>query len=159
MKNFLTLVLLLISLGLQAQIQLKITDQISGTPLENVRVRAGNTIQRTNSSGMVAFPGDQLQISFALEGYEFFQKTFETGEHEVQLVPVVMNLGAVTVQAFESERPLLEQSAAIVRVSERDFARFNEISPVNAFNQKAGVRIEERAPASYRVSIRGSSLR
>ena len=159
MKNFLTLVLLLISLGLQAQIQLKITDQVSGTPLENVRVRAGNTIQRTNSSGMVAFPGGQLQISFALEGYEFFQKTFETGEHEVQLVPVVMNLGAVTVQAFESERPLLEQSAAIVRVSERDFARFNEISPVNAFNQKAGVRIEERAPASYRVSIRGSSLR
>lgn len=159
MKKAITLLLFLISLGLHAQIQVKITDQISGTPLENVRVRAGNTIQRTNSSGIVAFPGEKLQLSFVLEGYEFFQKTFEAGEHEVQLVPVIMNLGAVTVQAFESERPLLEQSAAIVRISERDFARFNEISPVNAFNQKAGVRIEERAPASYRVSIRGSSLR
>ncbi|WP_026950557.1 TonB-dependent receptor family protein [Algoriphagus mannitolivorans] len=159
MKTTLSLLFFLFTLGLQAQIQLKITDKITGTPLENVRVRAGNTLQRTNSSGIVAFPGEKLQVSFALEGYEFFQKTFEAGEHEVQLVPVVMNLGAVTVQAFESERPLLEQSAAIARVTERDFARFNESSPVNAFNQKAGVRIEERAPASYRVSIRGSSLR
>jgi iron complex outermembrane recepter protein len=63
------------------------------------------------------------------------------------------------VTAFDTERPLLEQSAAVVTISERDFSRFNETSPVNAFNQKAGVRIEERAPASYRVSIRGSSLR
>src|SRR5690606_6898035 len=65
----------------------------------------------------------------------------------------------ITVSAFESERPLLEQSAAITQVTERDFSRYNETSPVSAFNQKAGVRIEERAPASYRVSIRGSSLR
>ncbi|TDQ17354.1 iron complex outermembrane receptor protein [Algoriphagus boseongensis] len=160
MKKAITLLFFLISIGLQAQIQLRITDKITGSPLENVRVRAENLpFQRTNSSGIVAFPGERLQISFALEGYEFLQKTFESGEHEVQLVPTIMNLGAVTVQAFESERPLLEQSAAISTVSERDFGRFNEISPVNAFNQKAGVRIEERAPASYRVSIRGSSLR
>lgn len=159
MKKAFTLLFFLISLGLQAQIQLKITDQISGLPLENVRVKADKTIQRTNASGMVSFPGENLKISFALEGYETLEKTFSSGEFEVQLIPSVLNLSAVTVTAFESERPLLEQSAAVVTVSERDFSRFNEISPVNAFNQKAGVRIEERAPASYRVSIRGSSLR
>jgi len=100
-----------------------------------------------------------LRIFFALEGYESLEKIFAAGEFEVQLIPAIMNLSAVTVSAFESERPLLEQSAAISVVTEQDFTRFNEISPVNAFNQKAGVRIEERAPASYRVSIRGSSLR
>src|SRR5690606_6867237 len=132
----------------------------SGAPLENVRVKAENqAIQQTNASGMVSFAGENLRISFALEGYETLEKLFATGEHEVRLVPAVMNLGAVTVTAFESERPLLEQSAAIVQVTERDFSRYNEVSPVSAFNQKAGVRIEERAPASYRVSIRGSSLR
>ena len=159
MKHVFTLFFLLFSLELFAQIQLKVTDQISGLPLENVRVKADKTIQRTNTSGIVAFSGENLKISFALEGYETLEKTFSTGEFEVQLIPTVLNLSAVTVTAFESERPLLEQSAAVVTVSERDFSRFNEISPVNAFNQKAGVRIEERAPASYRVSIRGSSLR
>ena len=159
MKHVFTLFFLLFSLELFAQIQLKVTDQISGLPLENVRVKADKTIQRTNTSGIVAFSGENLKISFALEGYENLEKTFSSGEFEVQLIPTVLNLSAVTVTAFESERPLLEQSAAVVTVSERDFSRFNEISPVNAFNQKAGVRIEERAPASYRVSIRGSSLR
>lgn len=159
MKKVITFLFFLISLGLQAQIQLKITDQITGLPLENVRVKADKTIQQTNASGMVAFPGENLKISFALEGYETLEKTFSNGEFDVQLIPNVLNLSAITVTAFESERPLLEQSAAVVTVSERDFSRFNEISPVNAFNQKAGVRIEERAPASYRVSIRGSSLR
>ncbi|GMQ28895.1 TonB-dependent receptor family protein [Algoriphagus confluentis] len=159
MKKAITLLFFLISLGLKAQIQLKISDQITGLPLENVRVKADKTIQRTNASGMVAFAGENLKISFALEGYETLEKTFSSGEFEVQLIPNVLNLSSVTVTAFESERPLLEQSAAVVTVSERDFSRFNEISPVNAFNQKAGVRIEERAPASYRVSIRGSSLR
>ena len=159
MKKVITFLFFLISLGLQAQIQLKITDQITGLPLENVRVKADKTILRTNTSGIVAFSGENLKITFALEGYETLEKTFSSGEFEVQLIPSVLNLSAVTVTAFESERPLLEQSAAVVTVSERDFSRFNEISPVNAFNQKAGVRIEERAPASYRVSIRGSSLR
>nr|MCU0402896.1 TonB-dependent receptor plug domain-containing protein [Algoriphagus sp.] len=159
MKHVFTLFFLLFSLELFAQIQLKVTDQITGLPLENVRVRADKTIQRTNASGIVAFPGENLKISLALEGYETLEKKFSSGEFEIQLIPTVLNLGAVTVTAFESERPLLEQSAAVVTVSERDFSRFNETSPVNAFNQKAGVRIEERAPASYRVSIRGSSLR
>lgn len=159
MKKVFTLFFFLISLGLQAQIQLKITDQATGFPLENVRVKSGTITQTTNPSGMVSFAGEDLRISFALEGYESLQKTFASGEFEVQLIPTFLNLSAVTVTAFESERPLLEQSAAISVVGERDFNRFNEISPVNAFNQKAGVRIEERAPASYRVSIRGSSLR
>lgn len=159
MKHAFTLLLILVSFELFAQIQLKVTDQITGLPLENVRVKSDKTILRTNASGITAFSGENLKITFALEGYETLEKTFSSGEFEVQLIPSVLNLGAVTVTAFESERPLLEQSAAVVTVSERDFSRFNETSPVNAFNQKAGVRIEERAPASYRVSIRGSSLR
>lgn len=159
MKHAFTLLLILVSFELFAQIQLKVTDQITGLPLENVRVKSDKTIQRTNASGIISFPGENLKITFALEGYETLEKTFSSGEFEIQLIPTILNLSAVTVTAFESERPLLEQSAAVVTVSERDFSRFNETSPVNAFNQKAGVRIEERAPASYRVSIRGSSLR
>src|SRR5690606_22394322 len=68
-------------------------------------------------------------------------------------------LTEVIVSSFETERPLLEQAAAIQRIPESDLYRFNETSIVNAFNTKPGIRVEERAPASYRISIRGSSLR
>ncbi len=90
-------------------------------------------------------------------------------EKEVQLMPdqskiielksKANNLAEVIVSGFESERPLMEQAAAVSKVSQSDFFRFNETTPVHAFNTKPGIRFEERAPSSYRISIRGSSLR
>jgi len=161
MKKAFTLILLLLSFHLSAQIQIQVLDQTSGLPLENVRVKAkGYAILRTNTGGNVTIPGQgTISISFALEGYDSFAQNFSQGSHKVQLFPTSINLAEITVSAFESERPLLEQSASIALVSERDFNRFNETSIVNSFNTKPGIRIEERAPASYRISIRGSSLR
>ncbi len=146
-------------MGLQAQIQLKVSDQLTGLPLENVRVSSGTSVQTSGTSGTVTFSGENLRLVFLLEGYERLEKVFPKGEFSVQLVPSVMNLSGVTVSAFDTERPLLQQAASVSRVTEQDLMRFNESSPVLAFNQKAGIRIEERAPASYRISIRGSSLR
>jgi iron complex outermembrane receptor protein len=92
MKKSLALFFFLISLGLQAQIQLKITDQISGVPLENVRVKSGKErILRTNSSGIIALPADgPTRISLALEGYESLEKDFTPGEYEVKLNPTIL---------------------------------------------------------------------
>jgi iron complex outermembrane receptor protein len=159
MKTLLSCLLFVVSLGLQAQIQIKVMDQVSNLPLANVRVSTGGIIQTSNATGTVNFAGEKLRLLFSLEGYERLEQTFQAGEYTVALVPSVLNLAAVTVSAFESERPLIQQAASISRLSERDLFRFNENSPVQAFNQKAGIRIEERAPASYRISIRGSSLR
>lgn len=145
----------------QAQVQIKVVDSKTQTPLENVRVRAedGQTMI-TNASGVLAFSDSEEQnFTFFKSGFESFSATFGEGEHIVQLIEKSLNLSEVTVTAFESERPLLEQSAAIAMISEQDFNRFNETSIVNSFNTKPGIRIEERAPASYRISIRGSSLR
>jgi iron complex outermembrane receptor protein len=159
MKTLLSLLLFLLAAGLQAQVQLKIIDQGSGLPLNQVRVTASSGGQTSTATGILVFAGDNLRLRFEREGYETLEKTFPTGEYTVSLLPTVLNLSQVTVTAFDSERPLLQQAAAVSRVSESDLFRFNESSPVQAFNQKAGVRIEERAPASYRISIRGSSLR
>ena len=159
MKTLLSLLLFLLATGLQAQVQLKIIDQGSGLPLGEVRVTAPSGVQTSTATGTLVFAGDNLRLRFEREGYETLEKTFPAGEFTVSLLPAVLNLSQVTVTAFDSERPLLQQAAAVSRVSESDLFRFNESSPVQAFNQKAGVRIEERAPASYRISIRGSSLR
>ncbi len=82
-----------------------------------------------------------------------------SGKITIYLERADNTLTEIVVSSFESERPLLEQAGGIVRVSESELFRFNETSIVHAFNTKPGIRIEERAPASYRVSIRGSSLR
>ncbi|MDA1268391.1 MAG: TonB-dependent receptor [Bacteroidetes bacterium] len=159
MKTRLSFFFFLLSMGLQAQIQLKVSDQLTGLPLENVRVSAGTLLQKSNAAGQLSFVGENLRLIFLLEGYERMEKVFPAGEFSVQLVPSVFNLLGVTVRAFDSERPILRQAASVSRLTEQDLMRFNESSPVPAFNQKAGIRIEERAPASYRISIRGSSLR
>ncbi|QDH78474.1 TonB-dependent receptor [Echinicola soli] len=77
----------------------------------------------------------------------------------IKLEKKTNNLSEVTITSFESERSLMEQAAAVSKVDQAELYRFNETSLVNAFNTKAGIRLEERAPGSYRVSIRGSSLR
>ncbi|PZX57887.1 TonB-dependent receptor family protein [Algoriphagus chordae] len=161
MNKIFTFLFLLVSTLAQAQIQIKVIDTETQIPLENVRIRpeTGKS-QLSNTSGIIAFPGSEKQtFSFSKTGYESFSAILGEGEHLIQLIPKSLNLSEITVSAFESERPLLEQSAAIAVVSEQDFNRFNETSLVNSFNTKAGIRIEERAPASYRISIRGSSLR
>ncbi|TVR85595.1 MAG: TonB-dependent receptor [Saprospirales bacterium] len=68
-------------------------------------------------------------------------------------------LPEVEIRAFESERSLLQQAAGIESLGPADFEAFGSRSLSNAINSRPGVRLEQRAPSSYRVSIRGSSLR
>jgi iron complex outermembrane receptor protein len=161
MIKYFTLLLVFVCFAVNAQIQITVIDAKTQNLLENVRVRPETgKAELTNASGIVTFSGSEIQkFTFFKSGYEPFSGEFGAGEHTVQLIEKSFNLSEVTVTAFESERPLLEQSAAISLVTERDFNRFNETSIVNSFNTKPGIRIEERAPASYRISIRGSSIR
>ncbi|WP_207496694.1 TonB-dependent receptor [Aridibaculum aurantiacum] len=64
-----------------------------------------------------------------------------------------------TVRAYEQYRAIGDVPAAINYVSRNDLNRFSNTSIVPALNATAGVRMEERSPGSYRLNIRGSSLR
>ncbi len=67
-------------------------------------------------------------------------------------------LKEITVTAFEQNSAV--NSGTIVKVVTKNNAdRNNKTSFVNGFNTIAGVRMEERSPGSYRINIRGSSLR
>ncbi len=69
------------------------------------------------------------------------------------------SLAAVTVNAFELNKQLSETNAAIGLVNQNNLKQFNTNSIVQAVNTTSGVRMEERSPGSYRLSIRGSSQR
>lgn len=68
-------------------------------------------------------------------------------------------LETVTVKAFEQNRKLKDVAAAVIFINRQDLERFGNASAVQAVNVIPGVHLEERSPGSYRVNIRGSSLR
>ncbi|MBX9781837.1 MAG: TonB-dependent receptor [Chitinophagaceae bacterium] len=68
-------------------------------------------------------------------------------------------LGEVVIKAFEQNKKLLDVPAAVSSISQKQLLRFNNTSIVSAMNIMPGVRMEERSPGSYRLNIRGSSLR
>lgn len=71
----------------------------------------------------------------------------------------LQQLEEVRIRAFEQYRPPNSSTAAVRLIATENSDRYNKSSLVNSFNSIAGVRMEERSPGSYRISIRGSSLR
>lgn len=78
-------------------------------------------------------------------------------------VPIVNDsartLQQVVVKAYEQNRQLKEVSAAINYIDQSQLSRYNTTSILPALNASPGVRMEERSPGSYRLNIRGSSMR
>ncbi|MBO0935896.1 TonB-dependent receptor plug domain-containing protein [Fibrella sp. HMF5335] len=69
-------------------------------------------------------------------------------------------LNEVVVRAYESNRSLLNTAASVGLLSRRDLTqRFATPTLVSAMNTLPGVRMDERSPGSYRLSIRGSLIR
>jgi len=71
----------------------------------------------------------------------------------------VKELNEVIINAFEQNRKLLDVAAAVSAVTQKQLNRFSNASILPALNASPGVRMEERSPGSYRLNIRGSSLR
>ncbi len=68
-------------------------------------------------------------------------------------------LQEVVVKAYEQNRQLKEVSAAINVINADQLKRYNNTSLLPALNATPGVHMEERSPGSYRLNIRGSTLR
>ncbi len=71
----------------------------------------------------------------------------------------IMSLKEISVRGFETNTKQINVPASISMISNRDLQRFSNTSLVPVFNTVPGVRLEERSPGSYRLSIRGSLLR
>ena len=65
----------------------------------------------------------------------------------------------VIVKAYEQNRSLIDVAAPISVTSQAQLNRFGNMSILPALNITPGVSMEERSPGSYRLNIRGSSLR
>lgn len=68
-------------------------------------------------------------------------------------------LKTVFVQVFEKKRTWLNSPDAIAIIDSSLIQPGNGLSFLPALNTQAGVRMEERSPGSFRIAVRGSSLR
>lgn len=68
-------------------------------------------------------------------------------------------LQEIIVKAFEQNRQLKETPGAISFIGASQLARFSNTSILPVLNTIPGVHMEERSPGSYRLNIRGSSVR
>lgn len=71
----------------------------------------------------------------------------------------IKRLGDIEVKAFNQGQSLLNIPAAVANITTADLQRFSNTTLLPVINTQPGVRMEERSPGSYRLSIRGSTLR
>jgi iron complex outermembrane recepter protein len=68
-------------------------------------------------------------------------------------------LQEVIVKAYEQNSRLMQVPASIAVINKTQLLHFNNTNILPALNSNPGIRMEERSPGSYRLNIRGSSLR
>ena len=68
-------------------------------------------------------------------------------------------LGEVIVKAYEQNRQLKQVATAVNYIGQQQLERFSNTVILPALNSTPGVRMEERSPGSYRMNIRGSTIR
>ncbi len=85
--------------------------------------------------------------------------TFAAAQAQEEISDSTLTIDTVTVRAFEQLRNRLHSPIPVSIVTTRDGDFNSKLSLVNGLNQVTGVRMEERSPGSYRLNIRGSSLR
>jgi len=92
-----------------------------------------------------------LTILFALWFSGLFAQT--------EAADTIPSLSEIVIQGYESNRKLLETPVSAGVITAGDLQKFSTVSMLPAINYIPGVRMEERSPGSYRLSIRGSLLR
>ena len=90
----------------------------------------------------------------------FFLTTFLCFQFaSAQQTDTLKKLQEVVIKAYLTQQPFLTVPAAVSTVNLQQLEMQSSFSLVPAVNTVPGVRMEERSPGSYRLSIRGSLLR
>jgi iron complex outermembrane receptor protein len=71
----------------------------------------------------------------------------------------VRSIQGILLKGYETNAGTLKIPASVSYLNRKSIQAVSTYSLLPAFNQIAGVRMEERSPGSYRLSIRGSLLR
>ena len=159
-KSIYTVILLSIFVALNAQTISVKSDELM--PLVNVNILnlSDSSGKVTNSIGEASLTGwENTQIQISLVGYQTQNVFFSGKDLFVVLSPEIKSLEEVKVEGFLFNGDIREQPGSISKLDAKALNRFDGTNLTNAVNTTPGIRFEQRAAASYRISIRGSSIR
>jgi iron complex outermembrane recepter protein len=149
---------------LWSQVSFQVYDSKSGSPLHGaaIEIPSSNEIFTTDNRGTAVIdvnPPFNASVSFLGYVNRMVAVTGDRTIFTVYMEPEERMLDEVVVTGYEDNRRLIDIPGAVHRLRPEDVSRFDQTSLVRAMNILPGVRMEERSPGSYRISIRGSSLR
>ncbi|MCG8306425.1 MAG: TonB-dependent receptor [Cytophagales bacterium] len=156
-------VFIFFSNSLLAQNLLIIKDLKTNNPLSGATVRIHNKgiVSISDEEGHADISkidvNEKLIVSFI--GYQTLEYTVTEGENKVFLEPDFKMLNSLTVIGHNNQKKISDISGSYAINSRIVMDRFNDESLVRSMNTLPGIRMEERSPSSYRVSIRGNLLR
>lgn len=138
-----------------------VLDAQTRQPLAGVNVTIGRGAGTlTEAAGFFEVPDSVRSVRLSFVGYTPLTLDLRAGTPQpILLQPTETELEPVVIRAYETNRSALEVPAAVATLGPRELARFAPVSLVPAMNTLPGVRMEERSPGSYRLSVRGSTLR
>jgi len=141
----------------------KVTDE-QQRPLQAVTVTVGKNVFTTitDSSGNYSFPYSttNMGLSFSHVGYEtVIINIIRENVFPVTLLRTNSFLAGTVVNAFERNSNIINIPASVSVLNAASLGRYNNETFVPAINTVAGVKMDERSPGSYRLSIRGNLLR
>jgi iron complex outermembrane receptor protein len=132
-------------------------------PLQGATVIFGkNVVAVTDSNGVFAFdsPTEKASVAFSHSGYQQVSGTYAARQDLVIILyPQNTLLSEMIVKAFERNTELKNIPATVTLLGKKDLERYSNTSVLPAVNTVPGVKMDERSPGSYRLSIRGNLLR
>lgn len=135
----------------------------NAAPLAGVTISMdGKAIALTDAAGgfEVNTGAAKARLGFSHVGYQSFSAAFAPSPN-LQIVLYRSNafLSEAVVKAFETNTSLKNVPVTVAVLGRTDLERYGNESILAAVNTVPGVKMDERSPGSYRLSIRGNLLR
>jgi iron complex outermembrane receptor protein len=149
--------------GAFAQTQLIVRDAATGTPLTGASVAwpAENTLRYSDSTGTVVLDwpaGTMVRVDYV--GYITQRVPLSGAARQViDLLPAALDLPTAAVVGFRDNRARQEVAGSIELLDSAALRQFEPAGLLPALNRLPGVRFEQRSPGSFRISVRGSTIR
>ncbi len=141
----------------------KVVSNEGKLPLQGVFVSVGKeVVATTDSNGVFEFSTvlSKTVISFSHIGYQGQSDMYDAaGSPVIILYRSNAFLAEAVVKAFERNTALKNIPVTISVLGRAELERYGNATILPAVNTVPGVKMDERSPGSYRLSIRGNLLR
>lgn len=135
-----------------------------GLPISGVSIKGKNLLYPgiTDTAGIYLFETNQdsMLLTFSLTGYN---TETEIAKPNIILHVILKNEAIfedeINVNVYAKKTTITDAAAPVSILNTASLNRSDQTSFVSAVNTVAGLKMDERSPGSYRISIRGNLLR